>query len=207
VAETRQTSEFRQVELTDAALHLIATRGIAALTTRSLAEQVGLSSGAIFRHFASLDELLDAVVARVERVLDSTYPADDLPALERLQRFVEARSTAVGNQVGIGRLMLSEQFLLALPSGGSQRLALCVQKTREFVRACIREGQQTGEVRDDIDASALTVIVMGTVQMLALSAMNDRHRGIDAQTVRGSLVTLLQPTAKARPNKKKKRSV
>ncbi|MBW2380322.1 MAG: helix-turn-helix transcriptional regulator, partial [Deltaproteobacteria bacterium] len=114
MAEFRRSSEVRQLELTDAALHIIATRGITALSTRSLAEQVGFSSGAIFRHFASLDALLDAVVARVEAVLDSTYPHRELPAQERLQRFVEARSAAVGDQVGILRLVLSEQFLLAL---------------------------------------------------------------------------------------------
>jgi AcrR family transcriptional regulator len=141
MAEFRRSSEVRQLELTDAALHIIATRGITALSTRSLAEQVGLSSGAIFRHFASLDALLDAVVARVEAVLDSTYPPRELPARERLQRFVEARSAAVGDQVGILRLVLSEQFLLALPKDGSARLSSCVQKTRNFVRTCLREGQ------------------------------------------------------------------
>ena len=60
MGDVRRTSEVRQVELTDAALHIIATRGIGAVSTRSLAEQVGLSSGAIFRHFASLDAVLDA---------------------------------------------------------------------------------------------------------------------------------------------------
>ena len=55
--------------MTDAALHIIATRGIAALTTRSLADEVGLTSGAIFKHFQSLDVLLEAVVARANRPL------------------------------------------------------------------------------------------------------------------------------------------
>ena len=118
MGELRRTSLDRQVELTDAALHIIATKGIAALSTRSLAAQVGLSSGAIFRHFASLEALLDAVVTRVEAVLESTYPPSTLPPVERLERFVEARSTAVGNQLGILRLVLSEQFLLALPQSG-----------------------------------------------------------------------------------------
>ena len=98
--EGRRPTEVRKVELTDAALHVIATRGIAALTTRSLAEHVGLSSGAIFRHFATLDALLDAVVARVEAELDATYPSKELPPLERLERFVEARSATVGNHTG-----------------------------------------------------------------------------------------------------------
>ncbi len=144
MAETRRSTEDRQAELIDAALRIIATRGITALSTRALAAEVGLSTGAIFRHFATLDALLDAVVERVEAVLAATYPSDELPPLARLDAFVEARSTAVGNQLGILRLMLSEQFLHALPAQGSARLEACVQRSRAFVLACLREGQACG---------------------------------------------------------------
>lgn len=193
MTQVRRSSELRQVELTDAALHIIATKGIAALTTRSLAAQVGLSSGAIFRHFATLDALLDAVVTRVECVLDATYPEPALPPVERLERFVEARSAAVGNQLGMLRLVLSEQFLLALPKGGSARLAGCVEKSRAFVLSCIREGQTSGELRADQPAEALAPIVMGTIQMLALAPSKARERQAHARAVLNSLLALLRP--------------
>lgn len=190
----RRSSEVRQAELIDAALHVIATRGIAALSTRSLAEQVGLSTGAIFRHFASLDALLEAVVARVEAVLDATYPPAELPPLVRLERFIEARSAAVGGQLGILCLVLSDQFLLALPERGAARLEACVQRSREFIRGCLREGQAAGEIRDDIEASALAVIVMGTAQMLAMSKTKLHARAPQGRAVRAGLVTLLRST-------------
>jgi AcrR family transcriptional regulator len=197
VAEQRQRTEVRQAELTDAALRIVATRGIAALTTRSLADEVGLSSGAIFRHFASLDVLLDAVVARVEAVLEATYPPPTLPPLERLERFVEARSTAVGAQLGILRLVLSEQFLLALPKSGSTRLSACVAKTRVFVLECLREAQAAGKVRGDVPAEALAPIVMGTVQMLALSRSKARQRELESRAVLDTLLVLLRSPAPA----------
>lgn len=203
MGDSRRSSEVRQIELTDAALHIIATSGIAALSTRTLAAQVGLSSGALFRHFPSLDALLEAVVARVESVLDSTYPPRELPARERLERFVEARSAAVGNKVGMLRLVLSEQFLLALPKNASVRLAACVHKSREYVRNCLREGQEAGEIRADVEANALAVIVMGTIQMLALSTSSPRHRTAEARAVREGLVALLQTEI---PNRPKRRS-
>lgn len=197
MGELRRTTEDRQIELTNAALYIIATRGIAALNTRSLAAQVGLSTGAIFRHFASLEALLDAVVGRVEAVLDSTYPLPTLPPVERLERFIEARSTAVGKQLGILRLVLSEQFLLALPKSGSSRLAVCVQKTRAFVLACVREGQAVGALRADLPAETLAPIVMGTVQMLALSPSKARKRDAEARAVMDSLLVLLRSPAVA----------
>ncbi|MDQ3262190.1 MAG: TetR/AcrR family transcriptional regulator [Myxococcota bacterium] len=196
---SRRTSEIRQVELTDAALHVIATRGIAALSTRSLAQQVGLSSGAIFRHFPSIEALLDAVVSRVEALLESTLPSATLPPVERLERFVEARSTAVGKQLGILRLVLSEQFLLALPKTGSERLTACVQKTRAFVKECLREGQASGDFRADLPADTLAPIVMGTVQMLALSPAKKGQREAEARAVLGSLLALLRPSPTTAP--------
>jgi len=195
--ETRRSSEVRQVELTDAALHIIATRGIAAVTTRNLATQVGLSSGAIFRHFPSIDALLEAVVFRVEAVLDATFPPANLPALERLEAFVTARSLAVGGQLGIIRLVLSEQFHLALPSGGSERLAACVRKTRAFIIQCVEDGQRAGSIRVELAPTILAPIIMGTLQMLALGPALDQPAGTettDGHAVIAGILTLLRPT-------------
>ncbi|MBK9262745.1 MAG: TetR/AcrR family transcriptional regulator [Polyangiaceae bacterium] len=205
MGDARRATEVRQVELTDAALHIIATRGITALTTRSLAEHVGLTSGAIFRHFASLDALLEAVVMRVEAVLEATYPPATLSPVEKLDRFIEARTAAVGNQIGILRLVLSEQFLLALPKSGSERLSACVERTRAFIVQCLRDGQKAGEVRVDLSAETLAPIVMGTMQMLALSAANTQQR-TQARVVRDTLHVLLRPTTTSTTTKTRKRS-
>lgn len=199
MARVRKSSKERKAELTDAALEIIAARGITALSTRSLASQVGLTSGAIFRHFASFEEVLEAVVERVEAVLSGSYPPTTLPGVERLERFVEARSTAVGAQLGILRLMHSDQFLLALPKKGAERLSVCVQETREFLLACLRDGQASGEIRRDLRPEALVPIVMGTVQMLALSSAGVRRTAVDAQCVRASLLVLLRTEAGAPP--------
>lgn len=203
MGEQRRKSEDRQVELADAALRIIATKGIAALSTRSLAAEVGLSTGAIFKHFASLEALLDAVVGRVESVLEATFPDPGLPPLERLERFVAARSSAVGKQLGILRLVLSDQVSLAMTKGGSERLAACVARTRAFLRACIAEGQAQGTIRGDVPEAALTAVVMGTVQVLALANGKVKERELEAKAVREGLLTLLTPPrTEAAPRKK-----
>lgn len=196
MTEKRRASEVRQVELTDAALRIIASKGIASLSTRRLAEEVGLSTGAIFKHFPSLDALLEALVARVEAVLDATYPEPSLPPLERLERFIETRSSAVGQRLGILRLVLSDQFMLALPAQGSQRLGACVQKTRAFIIECVRTGQAAGEIRADLPAEPLAVLVMGTVQMLALAPSNPERRLAAPQLIIETLLALLRPLAR-----------
>lgn len=205
MAESRLSSEQRRRELTDAALRVIATRGVSALSTRALADEVGLSTGAIFRHFASIDALLDAVVARVEELIEATYPPEGLAPVERLERFVEARSAAVGQQLGILRLLLSEQFLLALPSRGAERLTGCIERSRAYVRECLREGQSRGEVRDDLSAESLAPIVLGTIQMLALAPVRSKRRAPASSATREALFALLRPPV-ARAAKRARRA-
>src|SRR5690606_24179893 len=103
MAELRRPCGDRQLELTDAALHNNATNGRAALSSRRLAAHVGLSAGAIFKPFACRGRRLGAVVTRAATVLESTYPPTTRPPAARLERFLAARSTAVGNQLGILR--------------------------------------------------------------------------------------------------------
>jgi len=101
--------------------------------------------------------------------------------------------------------VLSEQFLLALPKSGSERLTACVKKTRAFVTECVCEGQASGAFRADLPADTLAPIVMGTVQMLALAPAANRRRNAEARAVLDSLLVLLRPPI-ATPSPTKKRS-
>ena len=68
--------------LVDAALSLVARDGLDSLTVRSLASSLGTSSATLYRHVASIDELL---VLMVDRVLGGIDLLDDeRPARERV---------------------------------------------------------------------------------------------------------------------------
>lgn len=202
MATARRTTGERRTELADAALEIIATRGIVELTTKNLADAVGLSTGAIFRHFASLDALFVALAERVAEVLDETYPSPELPPLERLEKFLEARSSVVGERAGILRLMLSDQFALALPEAAALELRHARATTRAFLVATITEAQAAGQVRRDVAPEELVVIVMGTIQMLGLSAAGPHARGpTQARAVRAALLQLI--TEPARPARRR----
>lgn len=67
---TRLSSDQRRLQLVRAALGLLADHPVDQLTTRRLADSVGLSQPALFRHFASKEALFDAVVAYLCRSLE-----------------------------------------------------------------------------------------------------------------------------------------
>lgn len=196
MAAQRRPTEHRRVEIAEAALHLIATRGIAELTTRQVAEAVGVTTGALFRHFASLDEILCAVADRVEEILRGTYPPEGLGPVEQLERFVDARASTVGKNVGILRLVMSEQFALALPQEAATKLQQAVKETRAFVGKAISEGQKLGEIRSDVAPEILTTVVVGTIQVAAFDAARGAQGPAGRSTeVRAGLLRLLAAPA------------
>ena len=190
----RRTTKERRAELVDAALEIIETRGIVELTTKSLADAVGLSTGAIFRHFNSLDALLVTVADHVGNLLDATYPPVAVAPVERLARFMDARCVVVGDRVGVLRLMLSEQFALALPEAAARRLRGAIDTTRTFLVETIAQAQAAKQLRDDLEPQALAVIVMGTMQMIGLTGRSKAHGSQQVNAVRAALMRLLTAT-------------
>lgn len=165
----RLNTEERRTQLTEAALRLIVSHGVGALSVRSLARELGLSSGALFRHFKTMDEVLEAVVQRMVVVLASALPPAQTQPLERLIAFVELRSRAIGDGSGILQLVVSEQFRLALPPSAAIKLKRLMAQSRHFVLQSVEQGQRDGSVRKDVPAADLALLVMGLTQMLALS--------------------------------------
>lgn len=165
---TRKKTEERQEEIADVALRIIGTRGLAALTVASLAKELGLSGGALYRHFASTDAILGAVAARAVELLSASLPEAGLPPLEWLERFVHTRSRTVAGHVGLARLIFSDQLAMALPDDALELLRGAVKTTGAAIARALTEAQARGEVRSDVDAADVVPIVMGTVQLLAL---------------------------------------
>ena len=185
----------KQTEIADAALKIIGARGISALTTASLAQELGVSSGAPFRHFDSRDEILEAAAQRVADMVAGTYPKVALPPLERLEALFLARVHTVGKQAGVARFIFSEQFTLALPPAAAERMLDLVRGTRAFVLQALEEGMERGEIRKDLPPKALLPIVLGSLQHLVfLNALpSGLGKAPKATEVFASLVYLLAP--------------
>lgn len=194
MATARLKTEDRRAQITDAALRVIATRGIAALSTSEVARAVGVTSGALFRHFPSLEAVLEAVADRVAELLSSTYPPAELAPLDRLATFFDARSALARAHPGIPRLVLSEQFAHALPARARRVLRDAVRQSLSFVRQALADGQREGTVRDDVPPGVLSPIVMGTLQMTVLKGPLRAGEEVGAEEIRDGLLALLAPS-------------
>jgi len=189
---TKRPTTPKRTEIADAALRIIGERGVTSLTMANLAAELGVSPGAPFRHFASRDEILEEVAARVVEIMGQSFPDPALAPLERLSRLFLARVEAVGKHAGIARLIFSDQFTKALPDSAAQQIRALVKRTRSVLLEILKEAAQRGEIRQDLAPEDLLVPVMGTLQHLAfLGALPGGGRP-NPEQILGTLLTLLR---------------
>jgi AcrR family transcriptional regulator len=210
VSTPRKPMQARRAEIADAILRIVATRGIASLTMANLAAEIGVTSGALFRHFSSRDEMLAEAARHAGSLLEQTFPPAELPPLERLEQLITARVTAVRKHPGLRELMLSDQFLLALPTEAADALRSLVVRTRQFIVNALTEAEQAGLVRSDVRPEHLAMIVMGTIQIASVAgsgALGPRPADVSApQALWETMTKLLTPATTKNATERRKRT-
>jgi AcrR family transcriptional regulator len=166
----RKPTAERREDILDAAARVLLRDGVASLTMATLAAEVGVTSGALFRHFETRDAILVALAERTaERLLaDLCAPREGTPR-ERLQAFVEARLGTVAKTPSAPLMVLSPDVHLALPKEGREALGGVVRATHAHVRGLISDGQREGEFREDVSAESAAVMVLGAMALRALT--------------------------------------
>jgi AcrR family transcriptional regulator len=162
----------RQAQIVDAALRIIAAKGSRRFTAQLLAEEVGLTGGALYRHFGSMHAVVDAIVDRVGESLFDGFPPDGADPIERLRLFFCRRVRTIRDHPDISRLLLSDHLAQAGSRAQSKRLDEFKRRSRAFVLRCLEEASADGLLADAVSPAAGSVVVLGSV--LALSHANTR---------------------------------
>jgi len=190
----RKPTAERQEEILDAASRLLLRDGVAALTMATLADAVGVTSGALFRHFASRDAILLALAERMAARLraDLAAPvAGDAPT--RLRAFIAARLGTVSRAPTAPAMVLSPDVHLALPPAGRAALAGVVRDTFAHVTAIVAAGQREGSFRDDLAPAGAAASVLGLITLQALARALPTP--LNAVEVADVALSLLRPPA------------
>lgn len=107
----KQHTEIRQEQIKHAVLDIIYSEGLKNLSTRNLAKHIGLSEGAIFRHFPTKHDIILSIIDDVQNDFIGSLRAIANSAsdpLERLQKFLCETVNYLIRNKGITMLMFSE---------------------------------------------------------------------------------------------------
>ncbi|WP_372968705.1 TetR/AcrR family transcriptional regulator [Microbacterium sp.] len=150
----------RRQEILDRAIEVFAERGADRTSLRSIASAVGVTHAALTHYFGSLEELLVAVYQEStvpERQQPDTLPADASP----VERMIESART---NREVPGLVQLySTLVATALEEGRPAAREFATtrfSRLRREIAATVREQQEAGRMRQDVDADAVAALVV-----------------------------------------------
>jgi AcrR family transcriptional regulator len=159
-------TEIRQEQIAQAALALIARRGLNHLNIGALASEVGVVPSAIYRHYHGKDEVLNSVLDLISKSLLANVEAarQATPdSLERLHLLLMRHVQLIRHHAGIPRVLFSEQ-IFAGNSGRRRRVHQTIQGYLQKIAGIVGEGQHEGRIRADISPDTTAVMFLGLVQ-------------------------------------------
>jgi AcrR family transcriptional regulator len=159
--------------LLEAAAHLIATEGAAALTLRRVAEDVGTSTMAIYTHFGGMPELRRAVrwewLTRLAAQLAEVDETDD-PVADLALRGVAYYARAV-RDTDLYRVTFMEQ---PLDEADAAVGAKTVESLVESVQRCIDAGRFEAATASDL-ATEFWALGHGVIALQLARLISEEH--------------------------------
>ena len=157
--------QIRRQEIVDTTLALLSELPLEQVTTRRIARALDLSQPALFRHFASRSDLLEAVLEQTREHIASVAqdvltapggPKESLRALaQALFEYVEAHP-------GLPRLLFGH---VAEPDPNLQvRFRLLVSMQNNLVQALYAEGAHRGQFQADLEPRDVAASFVGLIQ-------------------------------------------
>ncbi len=162
----------RRHQIADAALRILADRGATQLTALTLAREVGVADATLFRHFPSMDAIVDAAIGRFGEALESSLDRPEATPVTRLRAFFLHRFKLLRARPELLRLAFNDRLIDAASGAGSAEVRAIVNRSRSFVQACLLEGRATGEIRSDLPPRILFLVMSGVMRGAALSSID-----------------------------------
>lgn len=158
----RMMGEERRDQIAQAVMEIAAEQGAAAISVAAVASRIGVAPSALYRHYPSKDAMLSATLERMsERMLANLERAREAAPgpLEALERLLFLQIELIRGSRGLPFFVFSEGL------GGSAAhrdiFHALVRRFRSRLAALFREGQERGEVRNDVPAENLAVSFIG----------------------------------------------
>jgi AcrR family transcriptional regulator len=168
---TKLSADARRAATVETVIGLAAATNPADITTAQIAAQMGVTQGALFRHFADKQAIWAAVMDWTATTLLARFDAvTGVTPIERLRAMFATHIDFVVTHPGVPRILFGE-----LQRDGDAQGKMCVRALmaayRERVTNLLTEAKARSLVAESVDISAASTMFLGMVQGLVMQAM------------------------------------
>jgi AcrR family transcriptional regulator len=164
----RENTLVRRRQIISAARKLIVRYGSEHITVRRIAKEIGVSEGAIYRHFKSKRDVLSFLVDDIENTLiadiENNY-SSGLSVLETLEGITLSHMSSIEQRKGVSFQVIAEILSLG-DKKLNKKLYDVINKYIGRLKDILSEGVKAGVIRQDIDSEAVATLFFGMIQGL-----------------------------------------
>jgi AcrR family transcriptional regulator len=140
-------------DIVDAAHKLFGARGIKGTTLAAVGEQVGLTDAGVLHHFSSKQALVQAVLDReLEQQIGQVRELIELGGLTAIRRMSVWGSVVEQTPELAGLMVVLTAEGISADSPFHEYLVRRYENVHDLVVGLIRQGIDSGEIREDVDA-------------------------------------------------------
>ena len=172
---------LKKVKIVQSARKLIATEGMKNLTMRTLSKDLGLTEGALYRHFASKADIISLLIDDIEETLLSKI---QLAAKKSEHVAVKLKSIFISHLTyaeqrrGVTFILINETLNLR-DKKLQRKMFRVITKYLNQIEVIIQEGVRSGELKKSVNTSSAAIAFWGMVQsLITLWALNNYKRSL-----------------------------
>lgn len=159
--------DARQEQIIHKAIEILAAQGIQSLTTKNLAQAVGISEPALYRHFENKHAILMGVLDSFEEIACAVLERleENAPALSNLRTFVFDRYQRFSLYPALAKVMFAEAAF-DFDQSLANRVLEIMHRHRDVLMDIIKKGQKKNELRTDIMPKELFRLIIGSMRLV-----------------------------------------
>jgi AcrR family transcriptional regulator len=166
----KKSTRVRKEEIVQAALEVVGSKGVRALTISAIAKSAGMSEANIYRHFSGKDEIFAALAEFIGNGVmgnASAIAGGSRKPLEKLETIFFSHIALITEHPGIPRFVFSDDIHLG-HRNLADTLALRIGNYIETITGVIAAGIAEGELKPGLSPRETALTLLGMIQFTAL---------------------------------------
>ncbi|KAF0217259.1 MAG: TetR family transcriptional [Geobacteraceae bacterium] len=166
----KKSTRVRKEEIVRAALEVVGSKGVRALTIAAIADSAGMSEANIYRHFGGKDEIYSALAEFIGSAVmgkAATIAGGSRKPLEKLETIFFSHISLIAEHPGIPRFVFSDDVHLG-HRNIADKLALRIGNYIETITGVIAAAIAEGELKPGLSPRETALTLLGMIQFTAL---------------------------------------
>ena len=160
----------RQIEIIEASGKILMEKGLQGLTTKNLAQEIGFSESALYRHFKDKEAIISVLIqylaeninTRFEKILNSDANAEEIYLSLFKSQFKYFKKNPHFIIIVLSDGLMDSSIVI------KQEVQKLIQTNAQSFKAMVQRGQSANIFKENVEADYLVHFIMGAFRLQIL---------------------------------------